>query len=143
MAITYKWDIPAMNAHIQAEGEENVIYTVHYRYTGSEESNGQVYSSTTIGTQSYTYVAGEPFTPYEDTEAFENVVIGWLEDSLDVQAMQASIDANIQSQITPVNEDLYFTWQNVVPDPIVEESPVVQPSDPEEDDPETTESVSS
>jgi hypothetical protein len=143
MAITYKWDIPAMNAHIQAEGEENVIYTVHYRYTGSEESNGQVYSSTTIGTQSYTYVAGEPFTPYEDTEAFENVVIGWLEDSLDIQAMQASIDANIQSQITPVNEDLYFTWQNVVPDPIVEESPVVQPSDPEEDDPETTESVSS
>jgi hypothetical protein len=143
MAITYKWDIPAMNAHIQAEGEENVIYTVHYRYTGSEESNGQVYSSTTIGTQSYTYVAGEPFTPYEDTEAFENVVIGWLEDSLDVQAMQASIDANIQSQITPVNEDLYFTWQDVVPDPIVEESPVVQPSDPEEGDPETTESVSS
>jgi len=143
MAITYKWDIPAMNAHIQAEGEENVIYTVHYRYTGSEESNGQVYSSTTIGTQSYTYVAGEPFTPYEDTEAFENVVIGWLEDSLDIQAMQASIDANIQSQITPVNEDLYFTWQNAVPDPIIEESPVVQPSDPEEDDPETTESVSS
>lgn len=112
MAITYKWEIPAMNAHIQAEGEENVIYTVHYRYTGSEESNGQVYSSTTIGTQSYTYVAGEPFTPYEDTEAFQNVVIGWLEDSLGVEQMQASITTNINSQITPVNEDLYFTWQN-------------------------------
>ena len=27
MAITYKWDIPQMNAHIQAEGEQNVIYT--------------------------------------------------------------------------------------------------------------------
>ena len=33
MAITYKWDIPQMNAHIQAEGEDNVIYTVHWRYT--------------------------------------------------------------------------------------------------------------
>jgi len=115
MAITYKWDIPQMNAHIQAEGEENVIYTVHYMYTGSEESNGKTYSSTNIGTQGYTYVAGEPFTPYEDTEAFEAVVIGWLEDSLDVDKMQASIAANIQSQITPVNEDLYFTWQNPVP----------------------------
>ncbi len=124
MAITYKWDIPAMNAHIQAEGEENVIYTVHYRYTGSEfvpdgEGNepptGETYSSTTIGTQSYSYVAGEPFTPYEDTEAFEAVVIGWLEDSLNVDEMQASIAANIQSQITPVNEDLYFTWQNPTP----------------------------
>ena len=122
MAITYKWDIPAMNAHIQSEGEDNVIYTVHYKYTGSEESGGKTYSSTNIGTQSYIYVAGEPFTPYEDTEAFEAVVIGWLEDSLDVDQMQASIAANIQSQITPVNEDLYFTWQNPVPPvPPVEE----------------------
>ena len=115
MAITYKWDIPQMNAHIQADGEDNVIYTVHYRYTGSEESGGETYSSTNIGTQGYTYVAGSAFTPYEDTEAFEAVVIGWLEESLDVPAMKASIAASIQSQITPVNEDLYFTWQNPTP----------------------------
>ena len=25
-----------------------------------------------------------------------------------------NIAANIQSQITPVNEDLYFTWQNPI-----------------------------
>ena len=126
MAITYKWDIPQMYAHIQAEGEDNVIYTVHYRYTGSEESGGEIYSSTNIGTQSYTYVAGEPFVPYEDTEAFEAVVIGWLEGSLDVPAMQASIAANIESQIVPVNEDLYFTWQNqpIPPEPPVEEEEV-------------------
>jgi hypothetical protein len=115
MAVIYKWDIPQMNAHIQSDGQDNVIYTVHYRYTGSEESGGVTYSSTNIGTQSYTYVAGEPFTPYENTEAFEAVVIGWLEGSLDVPAMQASIAADIQSQIVPVNEDLYFTWQNPVP----------------------------
>ena len=115
MAITYTWDIPQMNAHIESDGEDNVIYTVHYRYTGSEESGGETYSSTTIGTESYTYVAGEPFVPYEDTEAFEAVVIGWLEESLDVPAIQASKAASIQSQITPVNEDLYFTWQNPTP----------------------------
>ena len=123
MAITYKWDIPQMNAHIQAEGEDNVIYTVHWRYTGSEESGGKTYSSTQIGTQSYTYVAGDPFVPYADTEAFEAVVIGWLEGSLDVAAMQASIAATIALEIAPVNEDLYFTWQNppIPPVPPVEE----------------------
>ena len=122
MAITYKWDIPTMNAHIQADGQDNVIYTVHYRYTGSEESGGVTYSNTNIGTQGYTYVAGEPFTPYENTEAFEAIVIGWLEGSLDVVGMQASIAANIESQIVPVNEDLYFTWQNPTPPiPPVEE----------------------
>ena len=115
MAITYKWDIPQMNAHIQAEGEDNVIYTVHYRYTGSEESGGKTYSSTQIGTQGYTYVAGDPFVPYADTEAFEAIVIGWLEGSLDVPAMQAGIAAVITKEITPVNEDLYFTWMNPIP----------------------------
>ena len=122
MAITYNWTINQMNAHIQSEGEDNVIYTVHYDYTGSEESRGITYSSNSIGIQSYTYVAGEPFTPYEDTEAFENVVIGWLEGSLDVPGMQASIAAKIQAQIAPVNEDLYFTWQ--IPIPVPPEPPV-------------------
>ena len=110
MAITYKWTINQMNAHIQAEGEDNVIFTVHWTYSGSEESGGQQYQASQIGAQSFTYVAGEPFVPYADTEAFENVVIGWLEGVLDVTSMAASIEAEIQKQITPVNEDLYFTW---------------------------------
>ena len=120
MAIIYKWNIPQMNAHIQADGQDNVIYTVHYIFSGSKESGGKIYSDTNIGFQSYTYVAGEPFVPYENTEAFEAIVIGWLEGSLDVPAMQASIEASIESQITPVNEDLYFTWQPPVP-PVEEE----------------------
>ena len=121
-----------MNAHIQADGQDNVIYTVHYRYTGSEfvpdgagnePPTGKTYSQSNIGTQSYTYVAGEPFVPYEDTEAFEAVVIGWLENSLDVPVMEDRIAESIQSQITPVNEDLYFTWQPPAPPfpPIEEE----------------------
>ena len=112
MAITYKWTINQMNAHIEAEGEKNVIYTVHWTYVGSEESGGKTYSASQIGAQSFTYVKGEPFTEYADTEAFENIVIGWLEDALDVAAMAKYIEDQIKLQITPVNEDLYFTWQN-------------------------------
>jgi len=117
MAITYKWNINQMNAHIQAEGEDNVIFTVHWTYQGVEESGGQLYQASQIGAQSFTYVAGEPFVPYADTEAFEAVVIGWLEGALDVDSMKASIDAQIAKQITPVNEDLYFTW-NMPPAPV-------------------------
>jgi hypothetical protein len=112
MAITYKWTINQMNAHIQAEGEDNVIFTVHWTYSGSEESGGKIYQASQIGAQSFTYVAGEPFTPYADTEAFEAVVIGWLEGALNVPSMAANIEAQIAKQITPVNEDLYFTWDN-------------------------------
>ncbi len=112
MAITYKWGINQMNAHIEAEGEKNVIYTVHWTYSGSEESGGKTYSASQIGAQGFTYVKGEPFTEYANTEAFENIVIGWLEDALDVAAMAKYIEDQIKLQITPVNEDLYFTWQN-------------------------------
>jgi hypothetical protein len=124
MAITYKWTINQMNAHIQAEGEDNVIYTVHWTYSGSEESGGQQYLANQIGAQSFQYKSGDPFVPYENTEAFENVVIGWLEDALNVAAMAKSIEDNIKLQITPVNEDLYFTWQNPPVPPVEEEEEV-------------------
>ena len=125
MAITYKWTINQMNAHIEADGEQNVIFTVHWTYLGSEESGGQQYQASQIGAQSFTYVAGEPFIPYADTEAFEAVVIGWLEGALDVPSMAANIEAQIAKQITPVNEDLYFTWDNPpVPAPPAPTPPV-------------------
>jgi len=122
MAITYKWSINQMNAHIEADGEQNVIFTVHWTYSGSEEVSGKTYQASSIGAQSFTYVKGEPFVPYADTEAFESVVIGWLDAALDTASMDASIAAQIQKQITPVNEDLYFTWQNppIPPVPPVE-----------------------
>jgi len=118
MAITYKWSINQMNAHIEAEGEQNVIFTVHWTYSGHEEVSGQTYQASSIGAESFTYVAGEPFVPYANTEAFEVVVIGWLEGALDVPAMAASIAAQIQKEITPINEDLYFTWMNPVIPPV-------------------------
>ena len=123
MAIDYKWTINQMNAHIESEGEQNVIFTVHWTYSGSEEVSGKMYQASQIGAQSFTYVKGEPFIPYANTEAFEGVVIGWLEGALDMDSMRNSLAAQIQKEITPVNEDLYFTWQNppIPPVPPVEE----------------------
>ena len=123
MATKYKWTVNQMNAHIEAEGEQNVIFTVHWTYSALEEVSGNTYSASEIGAQSFTYVKGEPFIPYDNTEAFEQVVIGWLQGALDEVAMQASLAAKIQKQITPVNENLYFTWQTppVPPVPPVEE----------------------
>ena len=114
MATTYKWLINQMDAHIKTKGKDNVIYTVHWTYFGSDTIEGKVYSSSQIGAQSFSYEAGNAFVPYENTEAFEKVVIGWLEASLDMVSIKASIEADIQKQITPVNEKLYFTWQEPV-----------------------------
>lgn len=106
MAITYKWIIPSMEAYVEKEGESNVIFRVQWVYVGEED----IYQAVETGMQDYTYTAGDPFVPYADTEAFEDVVIGWLEGSLDMPAMQADIDAKIELEKNPVIEDLYFTW---------------------------------
>ena len=117
MAVTYKWTINQMDTHIQAEGQDNVIFTVHWTYSGSEEISGQTYQASMIGAQSFSYTEGDSFTPYADTEVFQNIVIGWLEDALDLDSMKANIAAQIQTQATPVTENKYFTWDNpVVPE---------------------------
>jgi|TARA_R110000765_G_scaffold142220_1_gene243380 hypothetical protein len=117
MAVTYKWTINQMNTHIQAEGQDNVIYTVHWSYSGSEEISSKNYQASMIGAQSFSYSEGDSFTAYADTEVFQNIVIGWLEDALDVDTMKASLASQIQLQATPVSQDKYFTWDNpVVPE---------------------------
>jgi hypothetical protein len=114
MAVTYKWTINQMNTHIQAEGQDNVIFTVHWSYSGSEEISAQTYQASMIGAQSFSYTEGDSFTPYADTEVFQNIVIGWLEDALDVDTMKASLASQIQLQATPVSQDKYFKWDTPV-----------------------------
>ena len=117
MAISYKWIIPSMEAYVEKDGEDNVIFRVQWVYVGEED----IYQAVETGMQDYTYTAGDPFVPYADTEAFEDVVIGWLEDGLDTAAMRDGIGKKIALEKNPVDEDLYFTWNNPTPVPPVEE----------------------
>lgn len=110
MAIDYKWVISQMNAYVEKEGQKNVIHTVQWTYLG-EDGN---YMSALNGEEQYTYTAGDPFVQYENTQAFEDVVVSWLSGSLDVTEMEATISADIQSQKFPENEELYFTWQDSI-----------------------------
>jgi hypothetical protein len=114
MAVTYKWKINQMDTHIQAEGQENVIFTVHWSYSGYEKISEKTYQASMIGAQSFSYSEGDSFTPYADTEVFQNIVIGWLEDVLDLDGMKANIASQIQLKATPITEVKHFTWNNQI-----------------------------
>jgi hypothetical protein len=120
MSIAYSWKINQLNATIAEDGLQNVIYTVHYTYTGTDLETPSV-SASTIGTMSTPYVPGTPFVSYEDTQAFENIVIGWLMAGLPVMEMQLGLANQIELMIKPVDEDLYFTWMNPPIPPIEKE----------------------
>ena len=108
MALAYQWTINAMDAKIHDEGHDNVIYTIHYTYTGSEGK----YSSSIIATHNIQYDPNTPFIPWANDQDFENVVIGWLEAGLDVVSMQKFIQEQVDLEKKPVDEMLYFTFNN-------------------------------
>ena len=105
MANTYNWKIVALDAKIQEGDNSNVIYTVHWRYTATDESGDHTASS--IGTLGVTYDP-DNFIPYADLEKDDVVV--WLEAGLDVEAMQENLDNQIELQINPVDEVLRPDW---------------------------------
>ena len=99
MANTYKWTINALDAKISHDSKDNVINTIHWGYSAVDNDDATKVASS-IGTHSVVYDA-DNFTEYADiTEAN---VIAWLEAGLDVEAMKASLDSQIELQKAPVD----------------------------------------
>ena len=116
MAITYKWTINALDAKISHDSNDNVINTIHWGYSAvdNDDATKIAYS---IGAHSVTYDASN-FTEYDSiTEAD---VIAWLEAGLNVEAMKASLDSQIELLKTPVDTTFHAPFA-VVPEAPSEE----------------------
>ena len=101
MAITYTWSIPEVERNLSDGG----IITIHYRCIGSETVGS--------GDEAVTYTDGQHgrthHTPDADAEgfiAYEDVTeancITWAQAALDMDALEATIAANISVQKTPI-----------------------------------------
>jgi TRAP-type mannitol/chloroaromatic compound transport system substrate-binding protein len=108
MSNTYTWSFPTLSAYPSAEGETDVVFTVHWVLNGTD---GNGHSGSVYGTVPVTYTAGGPFTPYANlTEA---QVTAWTTEGLGadrVAELQANIDNQIQQQVSPTVVDLPPPW---------------------------------
>ena len=111
MAITYKWTINALDAKISHDSKDNVINTIHWGYSASEEHEAGMYTASSIGTHSVEYDA-DNFTEYDSLAKAD--VTGWLENALDVDAMKASLDAQIALQKVPVDKTFHSPFAESV-----------------------------
>ena len=107
MANTYDWKINQLDAKIHEDGLDNVIYTIHWRYTATDESDPLI-SANSIGTLGVIYDPENPFIPYADL--IKTDVIAWLDAGLDVDSMKLSLDNQIELIKNPVNEYLRPDW---------------------------------
>jgi len=98
MSITTTWIVEQMNCYPQAEGQTDVVFTVHWRVNATDG----MYNSSSYGTVGVTYVAGSPYTPYADLT--QDQVVGWVQAALgqeQVDAIAAGLATSIANQINP------------------------------------------
>jgi hypothetical protein len=92
---TFNWTIQQMD-RLTADG---FVVTVHYRVLAIDGDDHDCVAST-YGTISYTQEQGETYIPYASlTQA---IVVGWVQESLGKDVVEASLAANIALQKAPV-----------------------------------------
>ena len=98
---TYKWVISDLTAKIQDGELSNVIETVHYRYQ-AEDADGNV--ADVYGSVGLESPDAESFISHEDLTQAD--VEAWLEAKLDVEALKAVLDAQLDAIANPTHISL-------------------------------------
>lgn len=92
MATTFLWSIPAMD-RLTADG---FVVTAHYRVDATDGT----YNAATYGTVGFTKQPDDSIIPYD--QLTEAIVVDWVQESLDKQVVEASLQGQIEAQKAPV-----------------------------------------
>ena len=96
MAIEYTWALPTLERHT-ADG---FVFTAHYRVVATDGE----FSATSYGTAGFQQdPEADSFVPYESL--MEEMVLAWLFNSIDKDATEAALQANIDAQKNPTTAD--------------------------------------
>jgi myo-inositol-hexaphosphate 3-phosphohydrolase len=94
MATTYNWNVVQMD-RLTSDG---FVVTVHYNVSATDGDC----TASTYGTVGYTEQPDEQYIPY--AELTEAEVVGWVQESLGKDTVEASLAAQIEAQKNPVQE---------------------------------------
>ena len=100
MSATITWTVTQMDCYPQADGETDVVFTVHWTCSGVQTEGETSYSGSVYSTTGVTYEAGTPYTPYADLT--QEQVLGWIwANGVDKTATEAAVQQQIDNQINP------------------------------------------
>ena len=102
--ITYNWNCKTVDAYVEQSGNDDVVYNVHWRVTGTKEDGGEQYSSTNIGTQTLDTSEITDFIPFD--QVTNEQVVAWTQAAMgaeQVAAIETSIADAINLEINPVS----------------------------------------
>ena len=90
MTTTYTWAI----AQLERTTADDIVFTVHWTVA----ANDGIYASSAYGSIGLEQPEDD-FIPYADLTT--EIVIGWVQDKLDVPAMEAALQAQLDEQAAP------------------------------------------
>ena len=108
MAINYTWDVSTCDTYPTKSGKSNVVHTVHWRLTATDDANndssGNPQTANLYGAQTLDTSDLSSFTNWSSLDAAK--VQGWVEAALGadtVTAMKGDLDARIAEKVTPTS----------------------------------------
>ena len=102
MAATMKWKVENLVYYPTKDGKSQVVYEVSWRCNGTEEKDGETYSSSAAGNNIIAYDADASFTAFDDLT--EDQVLGWIWETDVVKAdIEATVQASVDEHITPTS----------------------------------------
>jgi hypothetical protein len=93
----YKWTISALDCKVNEDGLTNVITTIHWRYSATDEDG---ITSEIYGAQLMSSPNPESFTPYEEVDL--NVISNWLESKMNMEKIQEDLINQIELIKNPI-----------------------------------------
>jgi len=86
---------------LERKSDNGFVVNVHWRYAFSEtpEDKGIQYYASRHGVLSYTQSEDSDLIPYEDLT--EDIVIGWVKESLDMEDLDKDLENQIEAQKNP------------------------------------------
>jgi hypothetical protein len=101
---TFNWSIANTERYLDTGG----VFVVHWRVTAEETvgtgDDAVTYSASSYGTVGFTPDAdADGFVAYDDLT--ESAVLAWVHESVDQDATEAALTANIEAQKNPVSAD--------------------------------------
>ena len=105
--MAFNWVISQLDSIPSLDGMDKVISVIHYR---AQKQFQDAWTADTYGALSVDAPHEASFTPYD--EVTKEMVEGWLEDSLDCEAIEANLDAQIQNFLNPPIVAYPLPWNN-------------------------------
>lgn len=105
MANTYSWIINSMEVIPSLDGLTNIVNIINWSYNGVSPTNIQ---GSISGNSVMPLPSSENFTPYNDLT--QEMVISWLESTLDISSLQIRLDTQINLIENPPTVELPLPW---------------------------------